>query len=149
MNKTLYVTDSDAPIWERAEKLAPSSLSALVTSMLREFVERHQPADGDGFERIEVQVQPTDESHVVKKAFTGRILVDQDEEFDGDSNMTYLVAQTKKGNLAVYSDNSRERISTLDVYDSFEHFEKETWPEDLIAAVAEGLKRPYVVELDI
>ena len=38
-NKTIYVREADAEVWEKAEKLAGGSVSALITEALRRYVE--------------------------------------------------------------------------------------------------------------
>jgi hypothetical protein len=44
--KTLYVTDEDAPVWNEAKRLIPfhegKSLSAYLTEHLRKYVEKHK-----------------------------------------------------------------------------------------------------------
>src|SRR5271165_686005 len=117
MNKTLYVKDSEAEIWESAEKLAPNGISPLVTELLREYVKRNRPPDKEGFERIELEIQPDDESTPIKKAFIGRILVSLDDRIEsGECN--YMVAQTRKNRLAVYVQNQRFGTSDLRVVEN-------------------------------
>lgn len=46
MNKTIYVIDKDAPIWEAAERLIPvmerTTLSRFITQKLREYVQEKE-----------------------------------------------------------------------------------------------------------
>lgn len=45
-NRTIYVTDKDAPVWDEAKRLIPfherKSLSAYLTEHLREYVKKRQ-----------------------------------------------------------------------------------------------------------
>ena len=107
----------------------------------------------NGSKRIEIEIS-RDRRHIVKKAFTGRILADLDEGICGDRSTRYLVAITKGGNFAVYGQNSRTGRSWLTVYDSFDDVRDNNgadWelPAEVIAAVAAEVGEPYVVELDI
>jgi hypothetical protein len=49
-NRTLYVTEEDAPIWDEAKRLVQfherKSLSAYLTEHLRQYVENHSPRKG-------------------------------------------------------------------------------------------------------
>jgi hypothetical protein len=42
-NKTIYVRDEDAKLWEMAERLAGGSVSSLITEALRRYVAQHRP----------------------------------------------------------------------------------------------------------
>ena len=147
MNKTLYVKDSDAPVWEEAEKLVPNGVSALVTSLLAGHLERNRPPDAGGFERLEVEVREDEDKPIIRKAFIGRWLIPPSQGFeayysdeeearfglmqDAGARRFYAVAQTKKGKLAVYrwqttGSSSRPEDTPdwaeLSVFDSFDEF---------------------------
>jgi hypothetical protein len=42
-NKTIYVRDEDARLWELAERLSGGSVSSLITEALRRYVAQHRP----------------------------------------------------------------------------------------------------------
>jgi EXLDI family protein len=54
-NKTIYVSDGDLPLYQRAQDLAGGNLSAAIASALRRFVDVEE-AKGEGFGEIVVRV---------------------------------------------------------------------------------------------
>jgi len=178
-NKTLYVKDSDLPIWEQAEKLALNGVSSLVTMLLKTYVDQHPIPDEQGMITITVECRHLrtsdgfqDSANAVKKSFVGRWLIPPEEQLTKTYSSTettrfvpcfYAVAQTKKGAIAVYEGESGAyESSELNHYRTFEEFQeaqslnerqeptgRPRYPENVIAAVAEALQREYVVHLDI
>jgi len=167
MNKTLYVKDCDAEVWAEAEKLAPGGLSPLVTNLLADYVKRNRPPNGEGFERIVVEVRQKQFGPVVKKAFTGRWLIMPGDKFQAEREdsgyhwnrgSAFAVAQTKAGRIAVYKfvpDDLQEESSCLEVYENYDDFKDarvdkySRYPENLVAAVSTALGHPYEIDLDI
>ncbi len=118
-NKTLYVRDEDAPVWDRAERAAAAagqSVSQLVATSLRTYLSALD-APADGMREIRVKVgervpplpdhpaSPADYRRT--EAFTGRWLVAPGEE--ACSRLTlqttgycYAVALTRRGQIAVW-----------------------------------------------
>jgi EXLDI family protein len=56
-NKTIYVSDGDLPLFQRAQELAGDNLSAAITAALRRFVEVEEGRQ-EGFDEITVRVGP-------------------------------------------------------------------------------------------
>jgi EXLDI family protein len=56
-NKTIYVSDGDLPLFQRAQELVGGNLSAAIVQALRRMVEV-EDARLEGFEEITVQVGP-------------------------------------------------------------------------------------------
>ncbi len=56
-NKTIYVSDGDLPLFQRAQEIAGGNLSAAIVRALRRMVEVEDAAL-EGFEEITVQVGP-------------------------------------------------------------------------------------------
>ncbi len=56
-NKTIYVSDGDLPLYERAQKLAGDNLSAAISSALRRYVDVEE-GRREGFDEIIVRVGP-------------------------------------------------------------------------------------------
>lgn len=54
-NKTIYVSDGDLSIYQRAQELAGGNLSAAIANALRRFVDVEE-AKGEGFSEIVVRV---------------------------------------------------------------------------------------------
>lgn len=54
-NKTIYVSEKDAPLFDSATKIAGEALSSVIAKALREFVSRHQNKQ-KGMKEIAVKV---------------------------------------------------------------------------------------------
>jgi hypothetical protein len=148
-NKTLYVRDGDADVWEAAEKLAGGSLSQLVTQLLRDHVASQSQTEP---ERIVVPVLGADGESERDVAFWGRWIVgspgDDDFRAGTDAGACWAVALTKKGQLAVYSWHCNGRWGPyLNVYADVDHARRVGLPEELLAEV--GGQLGMVEELDI
>ena len=57
-NKTIYVSDGDLPIYERAQELTGGNLSAAIAGALRRYVDIEE-GRREGFDEITVRVGPT------------------------------------------------------------------------------------------
>ena len=95
-NKTIYVSDTDLPVFERAQELAGENLSSTIVQALRNFVNSHE-ARIAGFRDIVVRVGS---DVYTRKQFRGRLLAKghmevQDEqpapdEADFDTRVEHL-----------------------------------------------------------
>jgi len=56
-NKTIYVSDGDLPVYQRAQELAGDNLSAAIAAALRRFVDIEE-GKREGFDEIIVRVGP-------------------------------------------------------------------------------------------
>jgi hypothetical protein len=158
-NKTIYVKDEDAEIWERAEKLAEDSVSALVARLLRQWVEdREALIDSAGMKRIIVE-HHDDEDVIVRKAFKARILL---EDFTSEypegtwdagfaNHNTWFAAIGAKGNFVVWTVSDGPAGEWFEVYESIADMEstESSPPADVIAAVAAAAGEDYAQELDV
>jgi EXLDI family protein len=54
-NKTIYVSDDDLPLFQRAQELSGENLSATITSALRAFINARE-AHNNGFHEVTLQV---------------------------------------------------------------------------------------------
>lgn len=100
-NKTIYVADSDLPVFERAQELAGENLSATIAEALRRFVEAEE-ARSRGFDEVRLKVG-AHKSYSVKR-FNGRELArrrTRDEE--SHRVTTQIVFQTARGRYALYT----------------------------------------------
>jgi hypothetical protein len=159
-NKTLYVKDSDLPVWDRAEKLALTGVSSLVTMLLKTHVDQHPAADEQGMITITVECRhrfwaggySTAEAHPLKKSFVGRWLIPPEEKLTQEYSSTespflpefFAVALTKKGAIAVYEgdDTSTDGWAELNHYRTFEEFREAQRPSDF--AMPDDQKKPAV-----
>jgi EXLDI family protein len=172
-NKTIYVSGSDLPLYERAQELAGGNLSAAIAAALRRYVDAEE-ARSEGFEEITLQVGP---GAGRKVRFIGVLLGEW-----GRSTKTlvevFRVYRGRNGKFAVHIERSPEYawkggsdadgsstgwrryfssnqtwgssigVSTLEVFDSVEALRAAIPPElwDMVAASAEQVP---VEELDI
>jgi EXLDI family protein len=69
-NKTVYVSEGDLPLYQRAQELAGDNLSAAITAALRRYVDVEEGLQ-EGFDEITVRVGPKPGRKV---RFTGVLL---------------------------------------------------------------------------
>ena len=101
-NRTIYVTDADIPIFEKAQQLAGDNLSATIAQTLRRFVETEEAKIG-GFEEVTVKVGRISQTY---KRFRGRLLAKgRVREQNETRRVVYEVYQTTKGKFALYVRN--------------------------------------------
>lgn len=154
-NRTIYVADSDLPIFEKAQELAGDNLSATIAQALHRFVEAAE-ARGKGFEEVTVKVGKIAHSY---KRFRGRLLAkgrvrEQNNPWDvsyditvnkfgskakaseqnGSRDISYRVYQTAKGKLALYVRNLPDWNSWSNPkswsYRNYEHRDWSYWSQE-------------------
>ena len=103
MNKTIYIRDEDAGIWERARELAGEKLSPVIVAALKQFIAQ-QEAEKKGFERLVVKFKDSQDRSLPKaKAFYGRWIyppdmpLDLNDLFVANPRAQVAVAITAKG----------------------------------------------------
>jgi len=102
-NKTIYVTEADQPLFERAQALAGGNLSAAIAIALRHYVAAAE-CSGEG---DDITVSVTENGATTKKRFQGRLLGQQSVETPDESRtILYRVYLTKHGRYAVVSRNA-------------------------------------------
>src|SRR6185295_17859516 len=69
-NKTIYVSDTDLPVFERAQELAGENLSSTIVQALRNFVQAYETRAA-GFREVVVKVGS---EIYTRKQFRGRLL---------------------------------------------------------------------------
>lgn len=99
-NKTIYVADSDLPIFERAQTLAGENLSATIVQALRRFVEREE-AQAQGYDTITLKVGK--QMTYSQKQFTGRELARTRLPDSEARALTLTIFQTAKGRFVLYT----------------------------------------------
>lgn len=160
-NKTIYVSDGDLPVYERAQELAGGSLSAAIAKALRRYIAIEEARE-EGFEEIVVKVGPGQGTK--KQRFLG-VLLAEFTRYDWRSAEVYKVYGTRTGKFAVHLDRSPDYKKsktpdkkttyatsygerTLQVFDSLDQL-RTAVPEELYAIVAETTELPEVEDLDI
>lgn len=154
MNKTLYVKDDDAPIWDKARELTGDKLSQFIMDKLRAFVTENEGKQL-GFRRI--QVQYIENGIPRAKAFMGRWLIPPEQPWETPDEETgapeyYAVAATAKDNVVVFKfgdppENGQFGWGFFSVHESFEQAHKgRPW-----GLIADAMRRMGVdvQELDI
>lgn len=154
--KTIYVRESDMPLWEEAEKLG-GNVSGLIADALRRYVEEEKRRKETGMKMIEVDVSGHPASQRVR--FEGRWLVEPDQDRTrpddpaGEDGFYYGVALTKRGKIAVYIDNANwpSKDARLDTYPSLDGAVVEGGlPEEIYErAEAAMMDLDYIAEWDI
>ena len=170
-NKTIYVSDGDLPIYQRAQELAGDNLSAAIASALRRFVDVEEGRQS-GFEEVVVSVGP---SNSRKVRFLG-LLLGEWSSSDWSHYRTMRVYRSPKGKFVHYTmrlpdyraTNAQGKPagirgalgigkvnytidpggSTLEVVDTLDEL-RERLPKELFDIVALATKQPPVEDLDI
>ena len=170
-NKTIYVSDSDLPLFARAQELAGGNLSAAISKALKRYVEVGESL-GAGYEDVTVRVG-LGEGRGVR--FTGMLVGDWTDA-TSNSMARYHVYQGRSGKYVVHVERGAEytmvgpdgkpagwkgylgiggvkygaapKESTLEVVDSLEAL-RDRMPAELFDRVSRTAKQPMVEELDI
>ncbi len=164
-NKTIYIREADREIWEKAERFAGGSVSALITQALKRYVEEEELRAQTELENIEVELAHEQghgwEESAYQAQFVGQWLLDPDPEETRtsepgfDAGAYYGVALTQRGNIAVYTRHVNDGFAPmLEVYGSFEEAEQRGEPADILARAAASptgtaMGADYVRKLDI
>ncbi|GAB3064083.1 EXLDI protein [Sediminivirga luteola] len=96
-NKTIYVSDSDRELFDRAAELG-GGLSPAISEALADWVAKKE-AEADEFSTVSVQV--SSEGVSKEKRFQGKFLTKVTAKSDGH-HYVYTVYTTKKGQYAVH-----------------------------------------------
>jgi EXLDI family protein len=170
-NKTIYVSDSDLPIYQRAQELTGDNLSAAIANALRRYVDVEEGRE-QGFDEIVVRVGPKPGRKV---RFMG-VLLGEWSSSGWSKYETIRVYRSQKGKYVVYVDRTPEwhatdaegkpagwrgalgigKISysvdpggsTLEIIDSLDDL-RDKVPPELYEIVAAAEKSPAVEDLDI
>jgi EXLDI family protein len=170
-NKTIYVSDGDLPLYQRAQELAGDNLSAAISAAVRRYVDVEM-GRREGFDEIIVRVGPgkgrkvrftgvllgewvnTSYSRVETfRIFRGRkgkyvLHVERSPDFtmvDGEGKPAGWRGYLGIGNIS-YGNSPGE--STLEVVASLEEL-RERIPPQLYDMVAGSAQQPAVEDLDI
>jgi EXLDI family protein len=171
-NKTIYVSDGDLSLYQRAQELAGGNLSAAIAKALRRFVDVEE-GRLEGFDEVSVRVglgsgrkvrfsaalvgewmdttsQGRAERFRVYRGRTGKYVlhVERSEQFwmvDAEGKPAGWRGHLGIGDVR-YGGLPRE--STLDVFGSLEELRPKVPPE-LYEMVARSAQQPAVEDLDI
>ena len=173
-NKTIYVSDDDLPLFQRAQELAGGTLSAAISAALRRYVEVEEGRQ-QGYDEIIVRVGP---GLGRKQRFSGVLLAE-----GGRSSSTgyeaFKVYRSRTGKFVLHADRTNhfsqgaddeqylsgwrawvgnwstdqswsmaQGEQTLTVVDTVEEL-RALIPDDLYVLVEEAAEQPAVEDLDI
>ena len=170
-NKTIYVSDADLAVFQRAQELTGGNLSAAISRALRRLVEVEEGRLA-GFEEITLRVGVGPGK---PQRFQGVQLADWNRIADGGQER-YRVYRTRTGRFAVHVARPKgfvhtagkdgqltgwrkhfaadqqwgetPAVSTLDVFETFEDL-RTAVPAELAAVVEAFASEPEVEDLDI
>ena len=161
-NKTIYVSDGDMPLYQRAQELAHGNLSAAIASALRRYVDVEEGLL-EGFKEVTLRVGP---GKGRKVRFTG-VLVGDWGSSNGSREEHFRIYRSRKGKFVLHVERSPDWSyrgpdgkpagwrsylglgaqswgftageSTLEVVDSLEELRDKIPPElyDMVAGMAE------------
>jgi len=101
-NKTIYVADADAPLFEKAQALAGGNLSAAIAQAIRQFVATVAVESDE--HAGEVILTLSEEGIPIKKRFRGRLIAEQRiQTSTGERELHYRIYQSEKGKYVVWS----------------------------------------------
>jgi EXLDI family protein len=172
-NKTIYVSDGDLALYQRAQELAGGNLSSAIASALRRYVDVEQ-GRREGFDEIVVRVGSGKQMRKVR--FSG-VLVGEWVNSSSSRGEIFRVYRSRTGKFVVHIDRTPEwrmvdadgkpagwrgalgldwnvsygttpAESTLEVVDSLDAL-REKIPPQLHDMVAGSLQHPPVEDLDI
>jgi hypothetical protein len=99
-NKTIYVSDDDLPLYERAQALAGGSLSAAVSRALRQYVDSQESSDA-GFQEVTVTVGSGRDRR--EQRFSGVLLGEWRHPTAERRIERFRVYRTPKGKFALHT----------------------------------------------
>jgi EXLDI family protein len=172
-NKTIYVSDEDMPLFQRAQELAGGNLSAAISAAILRFVDIEEGRQA-GFEEITVKVGV---GAGRKVRFSG-VLLGEWGRTTSSLVVVYRLYRTRTGKFAVHTERSAEWTTgdddkwstgwrgwvgnwspnqtwsytkgeaTLRVAETRDEL-KDLVPPDLYEAVATAADQPDIEDLDI
>ena len=171
-NKTIYVSDADLPVYERAQELTGGNLSAAISKALRRLVEVEE-GRLEGYDEITVRVGV---GAGKLQRFQGVLLAEWNRSDSNGKEEQYRVYRTRTGRFAVHLARSEEFVhaagedgrltgwrkhfspeqqwgqipasAVLQVHDTFEEL-RAAVPAELAALVEVHATEPEVEDLDI
>ena len=102
-NKTIYVSDDDLDLFQRAQELSGGNLSAAISTAIRRFVE-FEEGRAEGYDEIVVRVGPKAGR---KQRFLGVLLGEWSRATSSGSIETFRVYRSKSGKFVVHKSRTK------------------------------------------
>ena len=102
-NKTIYVSDEDLWVYERAQELAGGSLSKAILTALRRYIDV-EDGRSEGFEEIVVRVGPRAGT---QQRFVGVLLGEWSRSNPSGAIETFRVFRSRRGKFVVHTARSK------------------------------------------
>ena len=106
-NKTIYVSDDDLPLFQRAQEIAGGKLSAAIAAALRRYVEVEEGRQ-QGYEEVIVRVGA---GLGRKQRFSGMLLAEM-EQTGNERDETYRIYRTRTEKFVVHHERSEAHVNT-------------------------------------
>jgi EXLDI family protein len=132
-NKTIYVSQADAPVFEQAQQIAGEALSSVIAKALREYVSRHQEKE-KGMKEVAVKVgaKGSEREQRFVAADLGKWKgLSEDKEWRLEAS----IFRTQKGNWAVHLE-TKGRADWAKGKDWKDYVEDQRHAELIVAATA-------------
>jgi len=158
-HKSIYVSEGDLLLFDKAEKLGLDNLSAFVTDALREFVEMKE-AEVTGLQEITLEINNRDQGERTIK-FVGKLLA-SDRRYRGQTSegkdrwTDWEIYLTRAGKIIIYKElgslwQDEEKLlseymvrNSLPGYDDEVFDFGETVPGNVLEEAAEALGKEKV-----
>jgi EXLDI family protein len=170
-NKTIYVSEDDQPLYQKAQELAGGNLSSAISTALKRYVDA-EDARSAGFEDVIVKVgfgagrkvrflgvllgewyQSEGERFQHYRVWRGpkrfALHIERTEYFEmRDAQGNPLTGWRAWTGIGMAAGGGRPAQATLDVYDSLDEL-REHIPPEFWEVVSASVKHPNVEDLDI
>jgi EXLDI family protein len=172
-NKTIYVSDGDLELIEKASAQYGGNLSSTIVKILKESLENDGPREESPNETDlhEVIVQVGQSGCYIKQRFTGRLIAKWISGTSSDRLIQSIcLYATQKGRFALHfrskanpdidwndwkawksykrSEGREVGVWKLEVYDSLDEF-REMIPKDILPIIEKKLQGIFIEDLDI
>lgn len=155
-NKSIYVSDADMPLIQRAQQLAGGNLSAAIAQALRRYVEASEMAE-QGYRETAVNVGPPGTQ--LRKRFFGLRLARWEYPTPEGYLRQLSVYRTPKNSLVLYVHVGPDRgapsaipvsnaVSKLEVLHSVEELADRV-PEEFYLLVKDAMTQPPIEDVDV
>ena len=170
-NRTIYVSDDDQPLYQRAQELAGGNLSGAISTALKRYVESEDAREA-GFDEVTVKVgfgaghkvrfnailigewfSSVGEKFVHYRVYRGAkkfaLHIENTEYFEmRDAEGNPLTGWRAWTGIGMAAGGGKPAAATLDTFDTLDEL-KDHIPAELFEMVSAQVRQPGVQDLDI